>query len=306
LALQEQRLAEAVAARELASQRVETLEGRVSELEARLTRVQGNLRSQLVGLYRLGRAVYLRLLISLTSKEQLLPAIRQLRFLARRDSAALDRFLEIRASLVLEQEALDLERRRVELWIGQEEERRQQLARLQRQQAQQLARVERESRRLQSRADWLADKERKLANFLDFLYGREGAPLAGTPIQRFRGVLDWPVEGEVAVDFGPRLDPRYGTRVPHNGIGIRTAPGSQVRSVFPGRVLFAAPFQGFGLTVVVHHPGRVFTLYAGLTELRVGRQDVLSLGQVIGGAGDQVYFEIRVENRPENPRQWLR
>ena len=82
--------------------------------------------------------------------------------------------------------------------------------------------------------------------------------------------------------------------------------GAEVRVVFPGKVLFAAPFQGYGLTAVVHHPGRVFSLYAGLEELKVGAEDVLSLGQVIGIAKDTLYFEIREENRPVDPAQWLR
>jgi len=119
-------------------------------------------------------------------------------------------------------------------------------------------------------------------------------------------VLDWPIKARIERGFGPRLDPVYGTRVPHNGLDLATAPGAEVRAVFPGRVLFAAPFQGYGLTAVVHHPGRVFSLYAGLEELKVGAEDVLSLGQVIGIATDTLYFEIREENRPVDPAQWLR
>ncbi len=71
-------------------------------------------------------------------------------------------------------------------------------------------------------------------------------------------------------------------------------------------MVFAAPFQGFGLTAVVHHPDRVFTLYAGLRQLHVAQEDVLSLGSVVGLAGETLYFEIRVHNRPQDPMTWLR
>ena len=87
---------------------------------------------------------------------------------------------------------------------------------------------------------------------------------------------------------------------------LATAPGSEVRAVFPGKVLFAAPFQGYGTTVIVHHPGRVFSLYAGLSQLKANKDDVLSLNDVVGLASDKLYFEIRVENRPEDPTGWLR
>ena len=125
-------------------------------------------------------------------------------------------------------------------------------------------------------------------------------------MQQFRGVLDWPAEGKVTEGFGSILDPRYRTKVPHNGVDLAVAAGAPVKAVFPGKVLYAAPFQGYGDTVIVQHPGRVFTLYAGLASMRVGREDMLSLGDTVGLASDKLYFEIRVENRPEDPLSWLR
>ena len=131
------------------------------------------------------------------------------------------------------------------------------------------------------------------------------ATLGGTPMQQFRGILEWPAQGRVAERFGPRLDPRYHTQTPHNGIDLATAAGSEIKVVYPGKVLFAAPFEGYGLTVVVHHPGRVFTLYAGLSELQRAKDDMVSLGETVGLASDRLYFEIRVENHPEDPLSWL-
>jgi len=56
----------------------------------------------------------------------------------------------------------------------------------------------------------------------------------------------------------------------------------------------------------VQHPGRVFTLYAGLGTMRVAKEDMVSLGDAVGLAADKLYFEIRVENHPEDPLTWLR
>jgi septal ring factor EnvC (AmiA/AmiB activator) len=33
---------------------------------------------------------------------------------------------------------------------------------------------------------------------------------------------------------------------------------------------------------------------------------VLTFGSVVGRASEIVYFEVRVEQRPEDPREWLR
>ncbi|HXO22373.1 MAG TPA: peptidoglycan DD-metalloendopeptidase family protein [Thermoanaerobaculia bacterium] len=306
LKLEEERLAEAVAARDLTARQAAAGELEVARLEAALAASRRELGRRLAGLYRLGRQGTLRLLLSLKPGDQLLPSIRMVRYLARHDRETIDRYMEDREDLARERDRLVAARGELERWIAQEEVRRKGLVQLQLRQAALLAQSEREGRALAARADELAAKERKLAAFLDLLYGRSPQALAGQPMQQFRGVLDWPARGRVAAGFGPQLDPRYRTQVPHNGVDIATSPGSEVRAVFPGRVLFAAPFEGYGLTVVVHHPGRVFTLYAGLSECRVAKEDMVSLGQVVGLASDKLYFEVRVENRPENPLTWLR
>jgi septal ring factor EnvC (AmiA/AmiB activator) len=306
LELQERRVAESKAAQEVARDRVVGLEERVLKLEDSLSRVRSDLRDRLGALYRLGRGGYLRLVLSLQNSRQALPALRQLRYFARRDGKALDRFIETKARLAVEEQELAAERQRVEGWVREEEERRSELATIESRQSRLLARLQTEQKSLQSESDDLADKERKLANFLAFLYGRNQGPQTGAPIQSFRGVLDWPVRATISVPFGQRVDPRYKTRTPHNGLEFDTASGDDVKAVYAGKVLFAAPFKGYGPTVIISHPDKAFSLYAGLGSLQVGVGDVISLGQVVGRSAESLYFEIRVQNRPEDPRLWLR
>jgi murein hydrolase activator len=306
LRLQEARLAEAATARDLAARRVAEGEREVARLAGALETARTDLKRRLAGLYRLGRQGYFRLFLSLQPDRRLLPSIRLMRYLARRDRAAIDRYQRAQEDLARQREQLVARREEAETWIRNERVRRQQLVAARGHKAALLARVERERRALAARTTELADRERKLASFLDLLYGRTPGSPAGTPMQQFRGVLDWPVEGRVTAGFGSILDPRYKTRVPHNGVALAVTPGSAVKVVFPGKVLFAAPFQGYGNTVIVQHPGRVFTLYAGLAAMRAGREDMLSLGDAVGLAADKLYFEIRVENRPEDPLNWLR
>ena len=312
LELQEQRLAEARAAGALAAERVVASEEEVARLGASLAAARAALTERVGGLYRLGRRGYLRMVLSLGSGGDggsgggdLLAGIRMLRYLARRDARAIERYTLARAELEEERQALSARRVEVERWVAEEEERRGVLAAARARQAALLARLASEERRLAERAGVLTDREEKLRRLLDLLAGRGGEP-EGTPIQSFRGVLEQPVGGEVTAGFGPRLDPRYRTRVPHNGLTLATTSGDEVRAVYAGEVLFAAPFQGYGPTVVVHHPGRVFTLYAGLGALAVERGDTVALGQAVGTAADSLYFEVRVEKKPQDPATWLR
>jgi septal ring factor EnvC (AmiA/AmiB activator) len=306
LQLQETRLAEAVAARDLAARRVAAGEADVHRLEGELATARVDLRRRLGGLYRLGRQGYLRLFLSLKPDRRLLPSVRLLRYLARRDRTAIDRYQQARTDLDRERVRLVARRQETEQWIRSEQVRRNQLVAVREHKQQLLARVVKEGQTLAARTTELQDREKKLAAFLDLLAGKNPGSPAGTPMAQFRGVLDWPVEGRVTAGFGSTLDPRYHTRVPHTGVDLAVAPGAEVKAVFPGKVLFAAPFQGYGNTVIVQHPGRVFTLYAGLGSMRVGKEDMVSLGDAVGLAADKLYFEIRVENHPEDPLTWLR
>lgn len=304
--LQERRIAEARAAYALAQEDVASMEGKVGALESRLDDLRLELRNHLVVLYSLGRHGYARLFLSIEPGSDVLAAVRQLRYLIRRDTRALERYRNTRDELDEERESLALTREEAGRWLESEEDERRKLGRIERRQETLLAEVDRQRLSLVHRTQELEDKERRLSYFLDLLYGRTEVTLEGTPVQDFRGVLDWPVEGPVVVEFGPRLDPRYGTQVPHNGIEIEVEKAPQVRVVYPGKVLFAAPFEGYGQTVIVHHPGRVFTLYAGLTRLRVTQGGMVSLGDVLGSASSRLYFEVRNQNEPENPLLWLR
>lgn len=306
LELQEVQLKEATEALALASEQAELAQQRVEALKKDLERAREDLRRSLTALYVLGRHGYWRLFLQLKADDRLLPAIRSLRFFILRDRQAIER-VEAAEKKLLEESAYLLARRReVETWHRDEAARRDALAEARRRRAAVLVRVGTERRRIAAEADLLSDKEIKLARFLNALVAGDQEPLRGKPIQDFRGLLEPPVEGAIAVPFGPRRDPRYQTEVPHHGVDYQTRRGAKVRSIFPGEVIYAADFEGYGRMVVVRHPGKVFTLAAGLELLNVGKGDVLSLGDVVGIAGDTLYFEIRVDNEPQDPQDWLR
>jgi murein hydrolase activator len=298
---------EARLALDLSSERVAAGERTVRDLEVRLDQLRDSLRVHLVALYSLGRERLLRLLLAMQPQGNAPAAIRQLRFLARRDALAAEEYRRTVHRLGEERAALGVERERLSTWLAQEDERRVTLASVRAEHQSLAAEAERRRRGLESRAAVLRQREGRLDRLIGILLGEDVAVLDSTDIRQFKGVLDWPIDGEVVTEFGPRLDPRYQTRVPHNGVAIAAGAGTRVvRSIYPGRVLYAAPFQGFGPTVVVQHAGAVLSLYAGLSELRVAKGDVVSLGHVLGSPSRELYFELREDNRAVDPLDWLR
>ncbi len=306
LELQQVQVKEATEALALASEQADHAQQRVERLKKELAQARDDLKRSLTALYVLGRHGYWRLFLQLRPDGGLLPSIRSLRFFILRDQQAIAK-VEAAETALLEESAFLLARRReVEAWHKDQAARRDSLAETRRRRAEVLAKVAVERRRLAAEADLLSDKEIKLARFLNALVAGDQEPLRGKPMQDFRGLLDPPVEGEVSVPFGPRRDARYKTEVPHHGIDFATDAGAKVHCIFPGEVIYAADFEGYGPMVVVRHPGKVFTLAAGLELLNVAKGDVLSLGDVVGIAGDTLYFEIRVDNEPQDPQLWLR
>jgi len=122
--------------------------------------------------------------------------------------------------------------------------------------------------------------------------------------------LPWPVEGKVIVNFGKSKNTDLDTYVISNGIKIKAADNSQVRSVDGGTVIFAGDFRSYGKVVIVDHDDSTFSVYGQLGQILVTENQTVLRGSVIArlGAGDDsvLYFEIRQDNIPDNPVLWLK
>jgi septal ring factor EnvC (AmiA/AmiB activator) len=135
----------------------------------------------------------------------------------------------------------------------------------------------------------------------------------GTGFTKLRGKLPWPVIGAIAVPYGSQKDPQFNTPVFRNGIQIRTDSDTDARAVFPGKVIFAQWFKGFGQLVIVNHGGGYHSLYGNLSEIFSHVGDIIKQNEVIGKVGTSgmlnapgLYFEIRYRGKPLDPTQWLK
>jgi murein hydrolase activator len=128
-----------------------------------------------------------------------------------------------------------------------------------------------------------------------------------------RGRLAWPADGRVVAEYGPQVNPRFGTKTFRNGIDIEAGEGSNIAAVFPGQVVYTGWFRGYGNLIIVDHGGEYYTVYAHAADIRVTEGDEVKQGQIIGTVGDtgslqgpRLYFEVRHEGKPQDPTQWLR
>ncbi|MEN5305221.1 MULTISPECIES: murein hydrolase activator EnvC [unclassified Pseudomonas] len=178
-----------------------------------------------------------------------------------------------------------------------------------------LAQQEAEKRRQQEALAARADKEdaeppKKARTTLGPLVSSDGASYGGA-FSAARGKLPWPVNGRLLARFG---DARGSdARAKWDGVMISASPGTQVRAVHGGRVVFADWLRGAGLLVILDHGNGYLSLYGHNQSLLKSAGDIVKAGEAISTVGDSggqdsagLYFAIRQQGRPTDPSQWCR
>jgi septal ring factor EnvC (AmiA/AmiB activator) len=99
------------------------------------------------------------------------------------------------------------------------------------------------------------------------------------------------------------------------GVDIRTAPGALILAPAFGRVSFAGAVEGHDQVLILDQGDGYASVLAGLGEVYVGRGDRVLRGEPLGrsnaaarkggGAVRGVYFEVRAQGAPVDPRRWL-
>jgi len=119
----------------------------------------------------------------------------------------------------------------------------------------------------------------------------------GKALANIRGNLPWPAPGPVHT-FG-------------NGVLIAAPRGAEVRAVARGRVVYAHFLRGYGQLIILSHGNGWLSMYGNNETLLHGVGDDVDAGQAVGTAslstGDTtgVYFELRQNGKPVDPRTWL-
>jgi septal ring factor EnvC (AmiA/AmiB activator) len=129
------------------------------------------------------------------------------------------------------------------------------------------------------------------------------------PFATRRGQLGRPLAGTALAAFGGRLpDGRTS-----DGLLIAGTAGAEVRAVAPGRIAYSDWLKGYGLLTIVDHGDGWMSLYAFNDALLKDVGDWVRGGEplaTVGSSGGQgrpaLYFELRRNGQPQDPKPWLR
>jgi septal ring factor EnvC (AmiA/AmiB activator) len=283
---------------------------RIDELEARNDGERPDLRTRLVEIYKLGRARYLRLLLSTSDVGQIGRASRMVAALAQADRQRVSehqRTLEALNTARREQETTS---RQLHALRGDAEPAERASADATRARSDLVRQIDLRRDLNAQLAGELQVAQQKLQTTLrDLSIGAAVAEPSPLPLRPFRGALDWPVAGAISGRFGRGEGARSAQS---NGIEIASAEGTTVQAVHEGLVAYADPFAGFGNLVIVDHGAQTFSLYGDLHEIAVKRGARIERGQTLGTVGTApagpagLYFELRIDGRPVDPLQWLK
>ena len=116
----------------------------------------------------------------------------------------------------------------------------------------------------------------------------------------------------ISSGFGYRSDPFTGGAAFHAGLDFRGPIGAPIYAAAKGRISFAGQKQGYGNCIEVDHGNGLMTRYAHMSAFRARLGDAVAAGQVIGAIGStgrstgpHLHFEVRIHDRPVNPRPFL-
>jgi septal ring factor EnvC (AmiA/AmiB activator) len=123
------------------------------------------------------------------------------------------------------------------------------------------------------------------------------------------GPMRLPVQGSVLAGFGGSMPDGHRS----DGLLIAGSVGAEVRAVAPGRVAYADWLKGYGLLLIVDHGNGWMSLYAFNDSLLKNVGDavktndaVATLGRSGGQTTPALYFELRQNGQPKDPRVWLK
>ena len=120
-----------------------------------------------------------------------------------------------------------------------------------------------------------------------------------------KGKLSRPARGPIVTAFHQEMS----KGVVSNGIDIKTAEKAQIISPYEGNVIFSGPFKNFANLIIIDHGEGYTSLLSGLGETDVKVGQTLLAGEPVGtmptGNNLKLHMEIRKNNQPINPTEWL-
>jgi septal ring factor EnvC (AmiA/AmiB activator) len=291
--------------------RLDSLLSQEKELHERKAAQQTLIEKQILEAYKIGRQSKLKMLLNQENPEQLARALAYYNYFnearlaqIREYVATLEELQQVAPAIHAETDALKTSRDKLA-------RQREELRDHQRNRAQALAKLD---KTIADKNQQLAvlqenrDKMKQLLQSMQKAVAHIPVPADYLAFHKARGHMPWPARGKLTNSFGNR---RSRGKLRWQGVTIAAKAGSPVSAIHHGRVVYADWFRGAGLLLILDHGDGYMSLYAHNETLTRDIGDWVTVGEqiaTVGNSGGQqqagLYFEIRHNSEPQNPKKW--
>lgn len=121
-----------------------------------------------------------------------------------------------------------------------------------------------------------------------------------------------PMKGKVTSLFNEERVNGFGISRKTPGISLDAPDGTKIVSIYPGKVIYTGYLKGYGNSVIIDHGYQYFTITSRIERILVAKGANVKRNDIIGIMGSTatildkgLYFEIRQNDEPVDPLEWL-
>ena len=135
------------------------------------------------------------------------------------------------------------------------------------------------------------------------------APADIRPFPEAQASLVLPARGRITRRYEDAVSSDSGILT--KGITIEARSAAQIVAPFDGKVVYARPFRGYGLILIIEHQGKYHSLLSGLERIDAVEGQWVLAGEPVGVLGSptsekpELYLELRRDGQPIDPLPWL-
>jgi len=280
--------------------------------EATLSNIQSRLEQRFVSYYKYSKRGYMQILTSAEGLDELRRRIKYLQVIMTEDNKMIRKLAEEKSK---HDETILEKKKQLKVIVSMEEEEKKELRALEEELDKKviiLSRIHREKEFYETAVKELQLAAEEFKSTILIIEKKRSANTNSLPknFSEYKGKLFLPIQGKVIRKKNPLMDERiYSDR----GIYISGPLGSEVKSVFDGRVDFSGWIKGYGQVLVINHGSRFYTVLAHLMERNKEEGDQVAMGEVVGLLGQSgsligpsLYFELRRASKTLDPLKWLK
>lgn len=281
------------------------------KLEQSLKSQQGLIAQQITSAYKMGSEESIKLLLNQEDPETVSRTLKYYHYFLQARAKKLEEYRATLATLKqVESQIIDRQTQVTSNQSALKDQQKQLLAK-QQQRRDVLAKLNQQINSSQQRLKKLRSERSKLESILKSLeegIAKLSLPATEEPFKGRKGKLPWPVSGRLSKYFGASRK----ANIRWDGWLLKAKEGSPVKAIHHGRVIFSDYLRGHGLLLILDHGDGYMSLYAHNQVLLKETGEWVLPSEIIAKVGNTggrdehaLYFEIRHNGKPTNPKRWL-